>query len=107
MSQVTLYALSGVGMVAICLYGLISYPHLVRKILAINVLGSGVFLLLVSFARRVPGAEPDPVPHAMVLTGIVVSVCATAFALALARRVYEETHRPYLPEEGEVPEESG
>ena len=107
MSQVTLYALSGVGMVAICLYGLISYPHLLRKVLAINVLGSGIFLLLISFARRVPGPEPDPVPHAMVLTGIVVSVCATAFALALARRVYDETRRPYLPEEEDGLEETG
>ncbi len=105
MSQVTLYALSGVAIVAVCLYGLISYPHLVRKVLAINVLGSGIFLILLSFARRVPGAEPDPVPHAMALTGIVVSVCATAFALALARRVYDETRRPYLPEEEETPEE--
>ena len=104
-SQVTLYALSGVAIVAVCLYGLISYPHLVRKVLAINVLGSGIFLILLSFARRVPGAEPDPVPHAMALTGIVVSVCATAFALALARRVYDETNRPYLPEEEETPEE--
>ncbi|MGF1470656.1 MAG: sodium:proton antiporter [Rubrobacteraceae bacterium] len=107
MSQVTLYALSGVGMVAICLYGLISYPHLIRKILAINILGSGVFLLLISFARRVPGPEPDPVPHAMVLTGIVVAVCATAFALALARRVYDATGSPYLPEDEEAPEEPG
>jgi len=98
-SPVTLYMLSGVGMVAVCLYALISYPHLIRKILAINILGSGIFLLLISFARRVPGPYPDPVPHAMVLTGIVVSVCATAFALALARRVYDETRSPYLPEE--------
>ena len=106
MSQVSLYALSGIAMIAVCLYALISYPHLLRKILAINVMGSGIFLLLISFARRVPGPEPDPVPHAMVLTGIVVAVCATAFALALARRVYDETGSPYLPEE-EPPEEPG
>ena len=104
MSQVLLYTLSGVAVVAVCLYGLISYPHLIRKVLAINILGSGIFLILISFARRVPGTEPDPVPHAMVLTGIVVSVCATAFALALACRVYGETGRPYLPEEKDPPE---
>ena len=107
MSQVSLYALSGIAMIAVCLYALISYRHLLRKILAINLLGSGIFLLLISLARRVPGPEPDPVPHAMVLTGIVVAVCATAFALALARRVYDETDSPYLPEEEEAPEEPG
>lgn len=105
MSPVVLYALSGMATVAVCLYGLISYPHLIRKIIAINVMGSGIFLALISFARRVPGAEPDPVPHAMVLTGIVVAVCATAFALSLARRVYEETRQPYLPEEADAQED--
>jgi multicomponent Na+:H+ antiporter subunit C len=40
----------------------------------------------------------------MVLTGIVVAVSATAFALALARRVREQTDRPYLPEDD--PEEA-
>jgi len=29
----------------------------------------------------------DPVPHALVLTGIVVAVSATAMALALGRRL--------------------
>jgi multicomponent Na+:H+ antiporter subunit C len=71
----------------------------VRKILALNILGSGVFMLLTALARRSGGAEPDPVPHAMVLTGIVVAVSATAFALALARRVREHTDRPYLAED--------
>lgn len=105
MNPVTLYALSGIAVVAVCLYGLISYPHLIRKIIAINVMGSGIFLVMISFARRVPGTDPDPVPHAMVLTGIVVAVCATAFALALVRRLHESTGSPYLPEE-ESPEDA-
>jgi len=32
---------------------------------------------------------PDPVPHALVLTGIVVAFSATALALALGRRLRE------------------
>ncbi len=99
MNGVTLYMLSSVAIVVVCIYGLFVHAHLVRKILALNILGSGVFLLLTGLARRSGGAEPDPVPHAMVLTGIVVAVSATAFALALARRVREETGRPYLPED--------
>lgn len=97
MNETTLYMLSSVAIVAVCLYGLFVHAHLVRKILALNILGSGVFLLLTTLARR--GGGPDPVPHAMVLTGIVVAVSATAFALALARRVREETGGSYLPED--------
>jgi multicomponent Na+:H+ antiporter subunit C len=81
------------------LYALIVHAHLLRKILAINVMGSGVFLVLVALGGRSPGALPDPVPHAMVITGIVVAVSATALALALMLRVQAKTGRPRLPEE--------
>jgi multicomponent Na+:H+ antiporter subunit C len=97
LSPVTFYLLSSVGIFVVCLYGLIVHAHLIRKILALNMMGSAVFLLLTGVARR--GELTDPVPHAMVLTGIVVAVSATAFALAVARRLYEECGRAYLPEE--------
>ena len=99
MSPAFLYALLGVGLFTLGLYALIVHPHLLRKILAINVMGSGVFLVLVALGGRSPGAAPDPVPHAMVITGIVVAVSATALALALMLRVQEKTGRAQLPEE--------
>lgn len=97
MSSALLYMLSGVAVFGVCLYALVVHAHLIRKILALNIMGSGVFLLLTGVARR--GPEADPVPQAMVLTGIVVTIAATAFALAMIRRLYEETGRAYLPEE--------
>jgi multicomponent Na+:H+ antiporter subunit C len=99
MSPSFLYALVGIGLLTLGLYALIVHTHLLRKILAINVMGSGVFLVLVALAARTPGATPDPVPHAMVITGIVVAVSATALALALMVRVRAETGRAELPEE--------
>lgn len=65
--------------------------HALRRILAFNLMGSGAFLVLVGLAQRDGGV--DPVPQAMVLTGIVVAVAATALALALARRLHEGDHR--------------
>lgn len=97
MSQALMYMLSGAVIVAVCLHALILRAHLLRKILAVNVLGSGSFLLLTALASR--GPEPDPVPHAMVLTGIVVAVSATAFALALLRRLHELSGETTLPED--------
>jgi multicomponent Na+:H+ antiporter subunit C len=98
MSSVFFYALTGVGLFTLGLYALIVYTHLLRKILAINVMGSGIFLLLVSLAARTRGA-PDPVPHAMVITGIVVAISATALALVLMLRLREASDRVELPEE--------
>jgi multicomponent Na+:H+ antiporter subunit C len=92
-----LYALTGAALFCIAMHALIVHAHLLRKILACNVMGSGVFLVLVALAQR--GGEPDPVPHALVLTGIVVAVSATALALALTRRLTAHTGEPVLPEQ--------
>lgn len=81
-----LYALGGFALFTLGCHGLIASAHPLRKILALNILGSGVFLVLIAAAGRNPGAVPDPVPHAMVLTGLVVSVSATALALTLLLR---------------------
>jgi multicomponent Na+:H+ antiporter subunit C len=86
-SQWTLYATSGVAVVMVALWGLFASEHAIRRIIAANLMGGGVFLILVALARRSPSSVPDPVPHALVLTGIVVSVSATGLALVLAKRL--------------------
>ena len=84
MSSTQFFALVGVALICIAIHGLIVRAHLLRKILAINILSSGVFLFLVSLALPEAADLPaDPICHAMVLTGIVVAVSATAFALGL------------------------
>lgn len=101
MSQAVLYALTGLGLFVLGLYAFIARAHLLRKILAFNVMGSGVFLVLAGLARRTSSGDPDPVPQAMVITGIVVAVAATALALSLMLRVVGATGRASLPEEEE------
>ena len=99
MNAILLYALIGVGLFSLGLYALIIHAHLLRKILAINVMGSGVFLILVSLARRLGESQPDAVPHAMVITGIVVAVSATALALTLMLKMTEKAGHPMLVDE--------
>ncbi len=97
-SQTDLYGVGGALLFCIGLYGLATRPHLLHKVLALNIMSSGVFLVIVAIARRVPGDVPDPLPHSMVLTGIVVTVSATAFALALVKRIHTETGSVTLDE---------
>lgn len=103
MTRFLLYALASTALFTIGLYGLIAYAALLRKILALNVMGSAVFLLLIAVAYRNRAAAPDPVPQAMVLTGIVVAVSATALALSLARRLHAETGGRALEEDDDAP----
>ena len=97
LSAALLYALAGAALFAIGLAGLLLQPHLLRKILAFNILGSGAFLILVGLGQR--DGTTDPVPQAMVLTGIVVAIAATALALALARQLLDLTGQMRLPED--------
>jgi multicomponent Na+:H+ antiporter subunit C len=84
-----LYCLVGAALFTLGLRGALLQPSLLGRVLAINVCGAGVFLVFVAVAYRGPGLAPDPVPHALVLTGIVVAVSATALAVALGRRLAE------------------
>lgn len=103
MNPTVLYALAGGGLFCIGLYALMVQAHLLKKILAVNVMGNGVFLILIAVASGGADGSADPVPHAMVLTGIVVAVSATALALALAVRVQAATGRPELSEGRDEP----
>jgi multicomponent Na+:H+ antiporter subunit C len=86
-AQEQIYGIAGVLLFCLGLHGVITRAETMRKIMALNLAGAGVFLFFVSVAWRNTEDFTDPVPHAMVLTGIVVSVSATAFALGLARRL--------------------
>jgi multicomponent Na+:H+ antiporter subunit C len=93
MSASTLAGLVGAALVALGLYGLIVNPQPLRKILAFNLIGSGAFLVFGIVARRgaAAGFPFDPVPQAMVITGIVVAFAASALGVALILRLQEET----------------
>src|SRR5271157_2035820 len=91
MSAATLAGLIGAALVGLGLYGLITNPQPLRKILAFNLIGAGVFLFFGVVARRgaAAGFGGDPVPQALVITGMVVAFAATALALALLLRLQQ------------------
>ena len=93
MSAATLYGLCSAALVGLGLYGTIVHPEPLRKVLGFNLIGGGVFLLMGVVARRgaAAGFGGDPVPQALVITGLVVAFAATALALALLLRLSEAT----------------
>ena len=94
----TLYGLCAAALIGVGLFGLIVHPHPLRKILAFNVIGSGVFVMFGVVARKgaAAGFGGDPVPQALVITGIVVAFSATALALMLVLRLFQQTGRTTL-----------
>ena len=101
---------------AIILFGigftmLLFQRNLIKKLIGMNIMDSGVFLFLASMGyiegRKAPiivdgiqdaSAYINPVPAGLVLTGIVVSVSVTAVLLALTVRLYLRYHTLELDE---------
>ncbi len=89
------FALFAIGAVTV-----LTRSNLIKKLIGINIMESAIFLLFVASAyiRRAKGLmytqdgvgeiHINPLPSALMLTGIVVSVSVTAFALALIVRLY-------------------
>jgi multicomponent Na+:H+ antiporter subunit C len=94
-----LYA-GALALIAIGLYLVVARDHVIRILLGLSLLESGVNLVLVAAGfrdhavapilnARVPvgAAMVDPVPQALILTTIVIGVGILALALALALQV--------------------
>lgn len=89
MSEVAIFGLTAAALVGIGLYGALVHAEPLRRILAFNLLGGGVFLVFGVVARRGAGAgfDGDPVPQAIIITGIVVAFAATTLAVGLLLRL--------------------
>lgn len=101
MNSLLIYSITATSLFTIGLMGLAAHPNLIRKIISLNIMAGGVFLFLISLAYHPDDPGVDPVPQAMVLTGIVVTISATAFALCLARRITEITGSSSLEDKPE------
>lgn len=90
--------------VAVILFGigfvtLLFHQNLIKKIIGMNIMDTGLYLFLASMGYVEGGSAPiyaenadfyiNPIPAGLVLTGIVVSVSVTAIMLSLAVRLYK------------------
>jgi multicomponent Na+:H+ antiporter subunit C len=88
MTREELFLMVGAGLAVLGAARLLLTRDLMTRVLALNVASAGVLMILVALAVRSgePG-NPDSVLHALVLTGIVITVSVTGFAVGLVRRI--------------------
>ncbi len=84
-------------------YAILAKRNIIKIILGVVIAEYAVNLFLVLVAYRSGGSAPileleagvdpgsvvDPLPHALVLTSIVIGLATTAFLIALAVRLYD------------------
>lgn len=84
------------------LYIMMSKKNLIKIVIGMSLVDSGLNLLLVSVGFRAGGTAPifitdlkpgaffvDPVPQALTLTSIVIGACVSALALSLIIKIHE------------------
>ena len=96
-----IYYIGAFGLVFIGIYIILVKRNLIKVIIGLSILDTGVNLFLISVGYISKGTAPifskidtqitsmvDPVPQALVLTAIVIGVAVLALALSLAIRLY-------------------
>ena len=99
------YELAAVILFVVGLMLLLLQRNLIKKIIGLNIMDTSIFLFLAAKGYIAGAQSPiirdgqtdpslyiNPLPSGLVLTGIVVAVSTTAFALALALRWYQQYH---------------
>ena len=85
MTSLTWYSIVGAVLVALGLCSMFLTADRFRRLVALNVAAGGTLVILLAVAGRAD--PPDPVPHALALTGIVITVAFTGLGVVLARRL--------------------
>lgn len=89
---------------------ILTQHNLIKKVIGINIMQTGIFLFFIALGNIEGGVAPiydpklpagafyiNPLPSALVLTGIVVSFSVTSFALAIIVKLYQFYGTVYAP----------
>ena len=93
------YYMVAIILFVIGMFTMLTHSNLIKKIIAMNIMDTAVFLLFVAIGYTYGGQAPiykeganaiyvNPLPGSLILTGIVVAVSVTAYALSLAVKIY-------------------
>src|SRR3989339_1331854 len=92
--------LGGVALFIIGLHTVVTHKNLIKRVMGINIMATGIFLFFIAIGNVTGGVPPivvdgetpvfiNPMPSVLILTGIVVSVSITVYALSLVIRIYQ------------------
>ena len=101
----TIVLATGLVLILIGLWGMLTHRNILRIIIAFSLIGTGTHIVIVAIGYVANGTAPiidraltlseaparavDPIPSALVVTAIVIGLAVTAVMLAYAIRLYE------------------
>jgi len=100
----TIVALGSLTLFAIGLFGLLTQKHFIKIFISIALMENALFLFFIGTMYRVDSIAPildsthkqvsamnDPVPHAMILTAIVIGMAVMALGVSMSIEYYRLT----------------
>lgn len=93
------YYMVAIILFVIGIYTMLTHSNMIKKVIAMNIMDASVFLMFVAVGYAHGSQAPiirdnadilyaNPLPGALILTGIVVAVSVTAYALSLIVKIY-------------------
>lgn len=93
------YYMVAIILFVIGMFTMLTHANMIKKVIAMNIMDAAVFLMFVAVGYAHGSSAPiirdgseilyaNPLPGALILTGIVVAVSVTAYALSLIVKIY-------------------
>lgn len=93
------YYMVAIILFVIGMYTMLTHSNMIKKVIAMNIMDASIFLMFVAVGYAHGSQAPiirdnadilyaNPLPGALILTGIVVAVSVTAYALSLIVKIY-------------------
>lgn len=108
MSSPSIIFATGLLLIVIGLWGVLTQPHLLRMIVGFALIDTGIHMAMVAIGYVSGGTAPildadvdklqahlqvvDPIPSALVLTAIVIGLGVTAVMLVYAIQLHKQKH---------------
>ena len=104
----------GIGILfLIGLFGLMKKKNIIKMIICIGIMEMSVNLFLISIVFNITGSAPiitddlklnmiDPIPHALVLTAIVIGIAVLALGLSFAIKYFELSNNTNISKMNEL-----
>ena len=97
------------------LFGLLTRKHLIKIFMSIAIMEASVFIFFIGMSYKVNSVAPimssldadittmnDPIPHAMILTAIVIAMAVLALGVSFAIEYYKLTSKTSIDEMNEL-----
>ncbi len=111
----TIVILGSMGLFFVGLFGLLSQRHIIKVFISIGIMEIAVFILFIGLSFQKGLTAPmlgdahtsfvqmnDPIPHAMILTAIVIGMAVLALGISFAIEYYKLTGKNRLDQMNEM-----